>query len=147
MQFNKTLTTGDLAEVNLAAKAGTFTAIYSYTVPAQQLVAPGSGAITGGVDNRAILYVDLKDSTPAQIGGWVRISVTDANEITEHVVLEERIERLSASATDRQLAYFLGKAGLQAKEDSKIQIRFKPDTDATVVTANSTVYLPVTVNY
>lgn len=147
MEFNKTLTTGDLSAVNLETKAGTFTAVYSYTVPAQQYVSPGSGAITGGVDNRAILYVDLKDSTPATIGGWVRISVTDANEITEHVILEERIERLKASATDRQSAYFLGKAAIQAKEDSKIQIRFKPDADATVVTANSTVYLPVTVQY
>ena len=146
-KFNKTLTTGDLSEVNLSAKAGTYTTVYSYTVPAQQRVAPGQGAIQGGVDNRGILYIDLQDSTPAQLNGWVRISVTDANEIVEHVIMEERIERLRASATDRTQAYFLGEAGIQAKEDSKVIIKFKPDADGTVATANSTIYLPVTVYY
>ena len=129
------------------ALAGQWNRIGELVVPAQQKICFGYGGIVNGVDTRGVLYIDLKDGTGNQLNGWIRLAVTDATEVKQVIILEERIERLRASATDRNQAYLLGETQVWAKEDSKLLILFKPDgnNDVTVSAANSTMYVPITV--
>lgn len=123
-----------------------FNDVWKLRVPAQQVKAFGYGKIEAGVDDRAILYLDFKDSaaTPAQIEGKVRLEVRDANETVTRVILEERTERLRGSKTDRNLAYRLGEGMVKAREDSYLVITVKPDAAATFSKANSDAVIPVT---
>lgn len=121
-----------------------FNDVWKLRVPAQQIRAFGYGGIVGGVDDRAIVYIDMKDTSAGQIEGKVRFEVRDANETTAKVILEERSERLRGSKTDRNLAYRLAEAMVKAREDSYLVITVKPDTAATFSKANSDFVVPVT---
>jgi len=144
-KFEKTLTLSDMTSTNTSVKAGTWVKIFEYQVGAQQMATWGAGAIQGGVDNRKIAYLKLQNSTPSEITGWVRLVIADANEVRKVVVFEERTERLSASKTDKTKAYLLGEYGIKAKEDSKLIIEFKADSDDTISTDNSEAMLPITI--
>jgi len=144
-KFEKTLTLSDMTSTNTSVKAGTWVKIFEYQVGAQQMATWGAGAIQGGVDNRKIAYLKLQNSTPSEITGWVRLVIADANEVRKVVVFEERTERLSASKTDKTQAYLLGESGIKAKEDSKLIIEFKADSDDTISTDNSEAMLPITI--
>jgi hypothetical protein len=123
-----------------------FNDVWKLRVPAQQIKTFGYGGVVGGVDDRAIVYINMKDNsaTPVQIEGKVRFEVRDANETTAKVILEERSERLRGSKTDRNLAYRLAEAMVKAREDSYLVITVKPDGAATFSEANSDFVVPVT---
>jgi len=144
-KFEKTLTLSDMTSTNTSVKAGTWVKIFEYQVGAQQMATWGAGAIQGGVDNRKIAYLKLQNSTPSEITGGVRLVIADANEVRKVVVFEERTERLSASKTDKTQAYLLGEYAIKAKEDSKLIIEFKADSDDTISTDNSEAMLPITI--
>ena len=144
-KFEKTLTLSDMTSTNTSVKAGTWVKIFEYQVGAQQMATWGAGGIVNGVDNRKIAYLKLKNSGGTEISGWVRLVIADANEVRKVVVFEERTERLSASKTDKTKAYLLGEYGIKAKEDSKLIIEFKADSDDTISTDNSEAMLPITI--
>jgi hypothetical protein len=144
MKFPQTLTTSDFSNLTTSVTAGTYTRVFEKQVPAQQYLAWGTGAIQGGVDNRGILFIDIKDSTPSTIAGKVRLSVSDANYLNEKVIMEERTERLNATQTDRTLAQFLAENQIKVGEDSRLIISFKPDTTSTISVSNTTLTTPVT---
>lgn len=107
--------------------------IGSYSVPAQTMATFGADDPTGST-NRAgrITYLRV-DATGGQLHGKVRLVITNAQKTREVVVMEERTERLSASYTDRAQAVLLPEYPVKAKEDSKLEVRFYPDS-ATAVT-------------
>ena len=144
-KFEKTLTLSDMTSTNTSVKTGTWVKIFEYQVGAQQMATWGAGGIVNGVDNRKIAYLKLQNSTPSEITGWVRLVIADANEVRKVVVFEERTERLSASKTDKTQAYLLGEYAIKAKEDSKLIIEFKADSDDTISTDNSEAMLPITI--
>lgn len=144
-KFEKTLTLSDMTSTNTSVKSGTWVKIFEYRVGAQQMATWGAGAIQGGVDNRKIAYLKLQNSTPSEIKGWVRLVIADANEVRKVVVFEERTERLSASKTDKTQAYLLGEYPIKAKEDSKLIIEFKSDSDDTIDVSKSEAMLPITI--
>jgi len=144
-KFEKTLTLDDMTSTNTSVKQGTWVKIFEYQIGAQQMGTWGAGSIVNGVDNRKIAYIKLQNSTPAEIKGWIRLIIADANEVRKIVVFEERTERLSASKTDKTQAYLLGEYPIKAKEDSKLIIEFKADSDDTISLDNSEAMLPVTI--
>lgn len=138
-KFDKTLTLAEMTAKVLNTDANVYNRVYEYVVGAQQQATWGSGSIVNGVDNRGKLTLSFKDANGNEIKGWVRLAITDANEIQKYVVFEERTERL----TD----YRLSEYNTLAKEDSKLVIEFQPDTSATIDTSNSTGLLPITIYY
>ena len=150
MKFRQTLTLGDATSTanGKTLYSDRFNDVWKLRVPAQQKKTFGYGAIQGGVDDRGVLYIDAKDdqATPAQIEGKVRLSLRDANEVQEIVILEERTERLRGSKVDLSQAYRVAEAPVKAKEDSYLVISIKPDTDTVgkFSTSNSDFAIPVT---
>ncbi|WP_321504724.1 hypothetical protein [uncultured Methanoregula sp.] len=128
-----------------------FIDVFSLKVGAQQVKAFGNGSIVGGVDNRGILYISLKDNTgtPVQLEGKIRLALRNANGNRTEVILEELTEKLRASKTDKTQAYMLGLIdALKAKQDSYLIIQFlaRDATTAgkTITDANCDLVLPVT---
>nr|WP_319376640.1 hypothetical protein [uncultured Methanoregula sp.] len=128
-----------------------FLDVYTLKVGAQQIRAFGNGSIVGGVDNRGILYISLKDNTatPVQLEGKIRLALRNAAGTRTEVILEEVTEKLRASKTDKTQAYMLGLIdALKARQDSFLVIQYqaRDSTTAskTITDANCDLVLPVT---
>jgi hypothetical protein len=104
------------------------------TVPAQQMITFGADDPTGGSSRAGSpCYIKFDDAADAQLHGKVRLSISDANELNEVVVIEERTARLSADVSDRTKAVLLPEyTRAYAKEDSKLHIKFYPDSSSAV---------------
>lgn len=117
-----------------------------YKVPAQQVVRVGTGAIQGGVDDRGVFFMSIKDSTDAQVDGDYRITYLDANELKKVVVKEGSTANVRASKTERDASNVLPETGPGAREDSYVVVEFLPyDSGKTISDANSEIELPVTI--
>ena len=149
--WTKTLTLADFTETpdGLACQLNQWLQ-YRYRVPSQQMVRFGAGAIRGGVDDRGIAVIDIKDdSSPAvQIEGRYRLSYVDANEVRKRVVKEGYLNTIRASATVRDAGNVLAESGPGAVQDSWLVIEILPDAanaGAEISDDNSTFQIPVTI--
>ena len=122
---------------DISVNAGEWKRIGIVEVPAQTYLTFGAGAIANGVDYRREAKVILKDGSGNLIPGKVRFEITNAQETYHRLVSEERTEELENGVK-------LGEYPAKAKEDSKLVILFKPDSNATVSKDNSTVLIPTT---
>lgn len=137
---------GLTADVDLTQNK--YVEIGSLTVPAQQQIAFGANENVTGRTQGVPIYIDVVDSNSAQISGVVRLIMTNANETNTQVVLEESIERLSASISDRTKAVLLPETNIRVGEDSKLKIQFKADDASKTIQASNSATLfsvPVTV--
>ena len=120
----------------------------TYKVPAQQVVRVGTGAIRGGVDDRGVFFMSIKDNstTPVQVDGDYRITYLDANELKKVVVKEGSTANVRSSKTERDASNVLPETGPGAREDSYVVIEFLPYENGKVVAdENSEIELPVTI--
>jgi hypothetical protein len=150
--FPKTLTKADF---NLARGstqsivAGVWNTIGEFVVPAQQKYRFGHGN-PKEPDNQGYLYIDLKTDTNAQIEGIIRLVYSDASGLRKDVVFEDRTNRLRGSTVDRKLMIPLpekiwtSRPDGYAREDDRLLIELRPDSNATLSYANSTVFIPAT---
>lgn len=153
-RFQRTYNEDDfMSSATLTAVAGQWNTIGTITVPAQQEVTFGYGG-SAPTDTRgsAYLKINLGGANPATtdfIAGKIRLSLTDANQLNEVVVMEERTERFSADTSDRTKALMVGEFRTRAREDSKLLIKYYPDsaTNQTLYRdgTSSQILLPVTV--
>jgi hypothetical protein len=150
--FPKTLTKVDFALAGGSTQsvvAGVWNQIGSFTVPAQQKYRFGYGN-PREPDNQGYLYIDLKDSSNAQVEGIIRLVYSDASGLRKQVIFEDRTNRLRGSTVDKKLMIPLPETpcGLRtdgfANEDDKLLIEIRPDTTATLSYNNSTIYIPAT---
>lgn len=121
---------------------------YRLKVGAQQAIRFGSGAIVGGVDDRGILFVSIKDNaTPAvQIDGKYRLSYMDANENVKSVIKEGYLDQIRTSKTARDAGNVLAEMGVGARQDSYLVIEILPGTGSlTISDAASDFQVPVTI--
>ena len=119
-----------------------------YKVPAQQVIRVGTGAIRGGVDDRGVFFMSIKDNatTPAQVDGDYRITYLDANELKKVVVKEGSTANVRTSKTARDASNVLPETGPGAREDSYVVIEFLPyESGKTISDANSEIELPITI--
>lgn len=149
--WRKTLTFADFTETfdGKTCQAGTWLTC-KYKVPAQQVVRVGTGAIVGGVDDRGILFMSIKDNntSPAQLDGNYRVTYMDANELKKLVVKEGYTDTIRTSKTARDAMNVLPETAPGVREDSYIVIEFLPNAAAAgkvIETANSELQLPVTI--
>jgi len=147
--WTKTLSLDDFTETagGKTTQAGQWLQ-YKYRVPAQQMIRFGTGAIRGGVDDRGIAVIDIKDnaSTPVQIEGKYRLAYMDANEVKKSVIKEGYLNTIRASSTVRDAGNVLGETGAGARQDSWLVIEILPAVAGkTIEDDNSTFQIPVTV--
>jgi len=133
--FNMNATEGDVT-----VTADKWNKVGWVTVPAQQEIAFGVGAIANGVDSRETATFSLRAKTDVQINGVIRLAVSNANETDIRVIKEDRTENFDDGVK-------LMETRPKAREDSKLIVYFKPDSSGTVdIDATSQVLLvPVTV--
>ena len=146
--WEKTLTLADFTATANGKTTDTGTWLqYRLRVGAQQAMRFGTGAIMGGVDNRGILFISIKDnSTPAvQINGKYRLSYMDANENVKSVIREGYLDQLRTSKTVRDAGNTLAEIGLGARQDSYLVLEILPSVGSLVISdANSDFQVPVT---
>lgn len=147
--WTKTLSLDDFTETADGKKtqAGQWLQ-YKYRVPAQQMIRFGTGAIRGGVDDRGIAVIDIKDDseTPVQIEGKYRLAYMDANEVKKSVIKEGYLNTIRASSTVRDAGNVLGETGAGARQDSWLVIEILPaEAGKTIEDDNSTFQIPITV--
>lgn len=147
--WTKTLSLDDFTETadGKTTQAGQWLQ-YKYRVPAQQMIRFGTGAIRGGVDDRGIAVIDIKDNsaTPVQIEGKYRLAYMDANEVKKSVIKEGYLNTIRASSTVRDAGNVLGETGAGARQDSWLVIEILPaEAGKTIEDNNSTFQIPVTV--
>ena len=128
--FPQSLGIGDMTSTRdgKATDATQFLDVFKLQVGAQQVKSFGMGSIVGGIDNRGILYISLKDNTgtPVQLEGKIRLVIRNANGEVSRVILEEDTVRLRGSKTDKNNAYMLGEIrGIVAQENSYLVIQYK----------------------
>jgi len=149
--FPKTLSKSDLGlTADVTVKAGAWTTIGSFRVPAQQSYRIGQGL--PNTRNQGYIYMKIMNNatTPAEIKGTVRLIYSDANLYKKQPVFQERNEVLSASKSDinqmKPLPEFICEFREDGKvhEDDYILVEFMPDVDDTVSAANTEILLPVT---
>ena len=109
-----------------------------------------TGAIRGGVDDRGIAVIDIKDDStpPVQIEGRYRLSYVDANEVRKRGVKEGYLNTIRASATVRDAGNVLGESGPGAVQDSWLVIEILPDAANAgdeISDENSVFQIPVTI--
>lgn len=147
--WTKTLSLKDFTETadGMKTQAGQWLQ-YKYRVPAQQMIRFGTGAIRGGVDDRGIAVIDIKDnaSPPVQIEGKYRLAYMDANEVKKSVIKEGYLNTIRASSTVRDAGNVLGETGVGARQDSWLVIEILPAVAGkTIEDDNSSFQIPVTV--
>ncbi len=121
---------------------------YKLKVGAQQAIKFGKGAIVNGVDDRGILFIDIKDnaSTPVQIEGKYRLAYMDANENRKIVIQEGYLNQVRTSKTVRDAGNPLAEMGPGANQDSYLVIEILPSVGSkTIDNDNSDFQIPVTI--
>lgn len=146
-KFKRSANKTDLGLTSVALDTTNFLKIASYTVPAQQMVTWGATEMVSGQPQGAVGYIALKTSAGADINGVIRLSIRNAPETQEVVVMEERSEKFRASVYDRTLGVLIPEFSIRAKQDSKLVITMKGDSAATIDVGQSTIVLPLTVYY
>lgn len=131
----------------LTAQPNIYTTLGEVQVSAGQKVTFGIGNTSGGTDTREVCYINLQSTGASNVNGTVRLVLANATETETIVVAEQRTERLRASSNDKTTGFLLGEYPTKAKEDSKLLVKFQPDsgTATTVGNGNSSFLLPVTV--
>ena len=146
-KFPRTLSNTDFGlTADVTCTAGQWVKIGELIVNAQQYARWGANDMIAGMPQGRTAYIRL-DSTDGQMNGVIRLVVTDANEKTAELVIEERTEKFGASVNDRTIAVLLPESLITAQQDSKLQILFKVGTTGTLkyTDTDTSIKLPVTI--
>lgn len=152
-KFIRTYANGEwtgIATADVVCQPAQWNKVGTVTVPAQQEITFGANDPTGGssVSGRTA-YVNLANSGGTQLGGKIRLVITNATETRSEVILEEHSSKFAASENDRTLAVLVPEYFKRARQDDKLQILFYPEgaSAVTIAYANAAtkVRIPVTV--
>ena len=134
---------------DIAIRAGQFTEIGCYTVPAGMAVEVGFGFQSAQDEAQGRIFIDLRKPGTApggEVNGLVRIELLDAQKRPVETLFESRTELLRQGAGDRTKQISLSETDAVARENKNIVIQVKPDADANISSANSTILIDAT-NY
>ena len=143
--FRKDLRAADFGSTNETNLKNTkFNNIGSYTVGAQSFVRLGYGSASLP-DNQGYYYILIHNAADAAQSGMIRILARDAQDVISKVLMENRTERLAGSTTDKQEQVPQPEIDPLIKEDSSLDIDFKPDTNNVDYSpTTSTLLVPIT---
>ena len=120
-----------------------FIKLIQMKTPAQSMLCFGTGGILGGVDDRGVMKMIIKDTANAVIAGTLRLYVTNASFLNKAVIFEDRMERLSEN--DIQKAFRLAESAMYAREDSYLVMEFKADLSGkSIDLTKSEALIPIT---
>lgn len=133
--FPRTLTISDFGiTANVNVINGTFNRVGTFTVGAQQEATFGISTLrSGGVEGEPVYLYFQASEASAVIDGVVRLRITNAQGTRQVDVMENTTQRLRADPDDRTKAVLLTEYPLNALEDSKLCVDFKPDGTAGTV--------------
>lgn len=146
-EYIKTLTKNELTiEATVAVVTTKYVDIATYQVPPKQRIFLGNGKINLGVDDRGTFLMNLNTSVPADIAGVARLLLRDANGISSNFIREDL-------SVDYESGVKVGKGGKTGNEgnvpfiteDEYLVVQFQADSAATISKADSTIYIPVTI--
>ena len=144
--FPKTLTVADFMAAPVAVVVDKFNKFGEFVVPAQQAYEFGYGSASQP-ENQGYLYISLLTMSAVQIEGKLRLIVSDANEMKQTVVYEERTEVLRGSTTLKTQKIPLPKIGATLKENDKMLLYIDPDSAVTISSTASTILVPATAHF
>jgi regulator of extracellular matrix RemA (YlzA/DUF370 family) len=128
----------------IVCNAGQFTKLGQYVVSAGELISIGYGNLSGMDNAIGRIYAKFQNATPAAVSGVLRISIVSPQDRPLKIMHEFRTEALDTSSTDRTKQTPLSIGLEDISEDTKIVLEFKPDTTATLTTANCTMVMDIT---
>lgn len=143
--FSREFSTGDFDSFGGDVTAGQYNEIGRFRIPSDTEYSWGFGKASAP-ENQGYIYVDLQDTTPAEIEGTLRLAVESSTGRRTEVVQDLATERLDASKTDRTSMVALPEqvGAALASEDAFLTLRFNPNADGTVSEADSDIIIPVT---
>lgn len=144
--FNKTLTVADFMTAPVAVVTGKMNKFGENIISAQQAYEYGFGDASHP-ENQGYLYVSLLTMSAVQVDGKLRLVVSDANEMNQTVIYEERTEVLRGSTTLKTQKIPLPKTGPTMKENDKMLLYIEPDSAATISNTASTILIPATAHF
>lgn len=147
-KFPRTLSNKDFGlTADVTCSASQWVKIGELVVNAQQYARWGANDMIAGMPQGRTGYIRVDVTGGSAAAGVLRLVVTDANEKTAELVIEERTEKFSASVNDRTLSVLLPESLITAQQDSKLQILFKTDTACVIsyTDTDTSIKLPVTI--
>jgi hypothetical protein len=144
-QYRSTFNESNLiTSATVVCTAGQFTRLGEYKVLSGDLIALGYGDLDSQDCAIGRIYAILKDATPTEIPGTLRLSLMSSADRQLSIEFEVRTEIVDTNATDRtkQLPFEVSSTWLAL--DKRFELSFNPDTTATVVKANSSVRVDIT---
>lgn len=144
--YRSALTQTDLiSAATVTTTAGQFVKLGERKILAGETIGLGYGDASGQDNAVGRLFMDLKDSTPANVNGIVRLSIYSPQNRPLIVLHEFRTEtlRMGSTVRDQQIPFPIGSAW--ASEDKKIVLEFMADASGLVNRTNTTILLDITV--
>ena len=142
------LSYGNMAlAADVVCPVNVWTKVAEYTVPAQELVAVGSG-VQGDPHSQGLVDIYLVTVAPAQIVGKFRLLAQNARETKKEVIFEKSSSILHGTGnTDKQGMLLIPESAVKVGEDSKLTLEVMPDAEQTVDFDGATniIKLPVTI--
>lgn len=150
IEYPKTFTNADFLKADvqcLKSKQGEgvgmadyegFTNIGEVTAKPQTMVCIGKRYDLLDKDVGGLCHVELHDSSNNDIEGEIKIVLANANRLKKAVILKRRTNIMYKTAPTDRSKQPLVKVGMNsppifAREDSVVQLLFKPDTDGVTV--------------
>jgi hypothetical protein len=144
-QYRSTFNEANLiGTATVVCTAGQFTRLGEYKVLSGDLIALGYGDLDDQCGAVGRIYALIKDVTPAEIPGTLRLSLMSSADRQLSIEFECRTEIIDSNPTDRtkMLPFEVSQTWLSL--DKRFELSFNPDTTATVVKANSKVLIDIT---
>ncbi len=131
-EFKTNLIYSDIApSADVSVPANVWTVVANKQVSAQQMLTFGTGAITGGVDDRGTIKASFY-STTAVIGDKIRIQLNNAQRRNPIVLMETSVTAMTAGVKLSRGAFQEKGRPYFAKEDSYLEIAMLSSSAATL---------------
>lgn len=143
--FSKELGVSDFDSFGGDVTSGKFTEIARLRVPADTEWSWGYGS-ANNPENQGYLFVDLQNSSPAEVEGIIRFTVESSTGRQTHVVADYDTSRLAASKTNREQMVPLPEQvnSPLATQDAYLVAKMDPVSDDTIDETESEVIIPAT---
>jgi hypothetical protein len=143
--FRSALTVNDLvSSATTTTIAGQFVKLGERKIEAGELLSIGFGDESGQNNAQGRIYMKLRNATPADVEGTVRLQVYSPQNRPLVILGEWRTETLKAGDTDRTKQIPLPENMYSLSEDKKLVLEFMADVSGVVTKANSTIIFDTT---
>jgi hypothetical protein len=144
-QYRSTFTELDLiSATTVVCTAGQFTQLGEYKVLAGDIVSLGYSDLDDQCGAVGRIYCSLKDATPADAPGTIRLSLMSSADRQLSIEFETHTSIVNQNLTDRtkQLPFEVSDTWLGI--DKRFQLSFNPTTTVTLTKANCVIRIDIT---